>query len=288
MASTDPGNLHPLGPGDLAGCLELSRSANWNQNAADWQLMLDIGRGWGITAPDGTLLASTLVLPYGGDFAWISMVLVLPDHRRQGHASRLLRVAIAELRERGLTPVLDATPAGREVYLREGFVDTWGFTRYAAAAPLRAAPKNDPDLLIRPLTGEDWRAVLELDRPAFGASREKLLRALAHRLPEAALVAVRGGVIVGYLLGRDGRQARQLGPLAARDPLAAQALLEAGLARVAPPLYLDVVDRAPELRASLAQRGFSVQRPFTRMVRGAPRAPGEARAVFLVAGPELG
>ena len=117
MASTDAGRLRPLGPGDLAGCLALSRSSNWNQNAADWRLMLDIGHGWGITAPDGTLVASTLVLPYGADFAWISMVLVLPQHRRQGHASRLLRAAIGELRERGLTPVLDATPAGRAVYL---------------------------------------------------------------------------------------------------------------------------------------------------------------------------
>ena len=288
MASTDAGRPHPLGPQHLAGCLELSRSANWNQNAADWELMLAIGRGWGITAPDGMLLASTLVLPYGGEFAWISMVLVLPEHRRRGHAKRLLRVAIAELQERGLTPVLDATPAGRAVYVQEGFVDTWGFARYSSAAAPSEAPGHGAGTSIRPLALKDWRAVLELDRPAFGASRETLLRALAARLPEAALVAERDGVIEGFLLGRDGRQARQLGPLVARDPVAAQALLEAGLARVPPPLYLDVVDRAPGLRESLERRGFAVQRPFTRMVLGAPRAPGQERAVFLVAGPELG
>ena len=288
MASTDAGRLRPLGPGDLAGCLALSRSSNWNQNAADWRLMLDIGHGWGITAPDGTLVASTLVLPYGADFAWISMVLVLPQHRRQGHASRLLRAAIGELRERGLTPVLDATPAGRAVYLQEGFADTWGFARYALAAPLRETPRQDRAQLVRPITQNDWPALLELDRPAFGADRENLLRALAARLPEAALVAEREGVIEGYLLGRDGRDARQLGPLVAGDPVVAQALLEAGLARVTPPLYVDVVDHAPGLRARLEQQGFAVQRPFTRMVLGAPRAPGDQRAVFLVAGPELG
>jgi hypothetical protein len=31
-----------------------------------------------------------------------------------------------------------------------------------------------------------------------------------------------------------------------------------------------------------------VQRPFTRMVHGTAPAPGDARPVFLVAGPELG
>jgi len=288
MGSTDPGRVHPLGPGHLAGCLELSRSANWNQNEADWRLMLDIGRGWGVSAADGTLVASTLVLPYGADFAWISMVLVLPQHRRQGHATRLLRVAIADLEARGLTPVLDATPAGREVYVQEGFADTWGFARYASAASPYEPASAGAATLVRPLAQGDWRGVLDLDRPAFGASREPVLRSLAARLPEAALVAERDGVVVGFLLGREGRQARQLGPLVARDPLVAQALLEAGLARAQPPLYLDLADHAHALRAVLERRGFAVQRPFTRMVRGAPRAPGEARAVFLVAGPELG
>src|SRR5687768_857221 len=115
MESTE----HALGPRHIAGCLALSKAAHWNQNEADWRLMLAIGRGWGISLADGTLAASTLVLPYGKDFAWVSMVLVLPEHRRQGYASRLLRVAIADLEKDAVTPILDATPAGREVYRQE-------------------------------------------------------------------------------------------------------------------------------------------------------------------------
>ena len=63
----------------LAGCLALSKSANWNQNEADWRLMLGFGRGWGIELENGTLAASTLDLPYGTGAAWIAMVLVLPE-----------------------------------------------------------------------------------------------------------------------------------------------------------------------------------------------------------------
>ena len=265
---------HALGPEHLAGCLALSKAANWNQNEADWRLMLGMGRGWGISLADGTLAASTLVLPYGKDFAWISMVLVLPAHRRKGYASRLLRVALADLQRRALTPVLDATPAGREVYRQEGFCDTWGFKRYVLAGEVNGSRASD----IRPLRDRDWEWVLSLDAQAFGGPREALLRALAGRLPEAALV-IEGK---GFVLGREGREAHQVGPLIAADGASAMSLLAAALAATPRPLYLDFVDHAS------APAGFVLQRPFTRMVHGTVRAPGDEKLVYLVAGPELG
>ena len=278
---------HALGEAQLAGCLALSQAAHWNQNAVDWRLMLDIGRGWGITLEDGTLAASTVVLPYGG-FAWISMVLVLPQHRRRGYASQLLRRALAELKDLALTPILDATPAGREVYVQAGFRDTWGFRRLQLLAA-GAAP--EPPAGVRPLRASDWEALLALDATAFGAGRERLLRALAARLPQAALVAEDNGALAGFLLGRDGREASQLGPLVARSSDAARALLAAALAAVRAPLILDVVDREPGITAWLGSLGFAFQRPFTRMVktvRAAAASPGEAGLVFCPAGPELG
>jgi GNAT superfamily N-acetyltransferase len=268
----------------LADCVALSSSARWNQNEADWRLMLDIGRGWGVELADGTLAASTLVLPYG-NFSWVSMVLVLPAQRRQGHATRLLRVALEDLARHGLTPILDATPAGRTVYVQEGFHDTWGFRRLQLREPV-TGPERDAQ--VRPLRATDWPRLLELDALAFGASREALLRALAARLPQAALVAEREGALQGYLLGREGREACQLGPLVARSSAAARSLLGAALAAVRAPLYLDIVDREPALIAWLESLGFEFQRPFTRMVHSAGAAPGEAGLVVCPAGPELG
>ena len=268
----------------LAGCLALSTSAHWNQNEADWRLMLGIGHGWGITLDDGTLAASTLVLPYGR-FAWVSMVLVLPEQRGQGYATHLLRTALADLGKRALTPILDATPAGHEVYLQEGFRDTWGFRRFRLQETIAALERPAQ---VRPLRATDWPQLLALDAQAFGANRERLLRSLAARLPQAALVAEENGKLAGHLLGRDGREARQLGPLVARSSDAARALLAEALAKVTPPLILDVVDREPGITAWLKSLGFEFQRPFTRMVHGALVAPGEAGLVYCPAGPELG
>jgi hypothetical protein len=259
--------------------MALVRSANWNQNEADWRLMLEAGRGWGISLADGSLAASTLVLPYG-DFAWISMVLVLPEQRRKGYASQLLRTAVAWLEERKLTPILDATPAGRTVYLQEGFSDRWTFKRYRAEA-LPAPAQRDRS--VRAIRDADWPRLLELDRQAFGASREPLLRSLERRAPHAAwLIEGRG-----HVFGRAGRQARQVGPLVARDAAAARLLLQASLRALQPPLYVDLADHAA-LRELVEQSGFAVQRPFTRMVRGTAPAPGDEKLVHLVAGPELG
>jgi GNAT superfamily N-acetyltransferase len=267
----------------LAGCLRLSQSANWNQNEADWRLMLGFGRGWGISTADGTLAASTVALPYNSGFAWIAMVLVLPEHRRQGYASRLLRIALAEMEKQKRVSLLDATPAGHEVYVQEGFRDFWGFKRFSIGKTSGVMEE------VKPLDGSHWARILALDDVAFGGGREPVLRNLAARQPEAALVAVRDGEIAGFVLAREGREALQVGPLVARDPETARKLLDGALANVSGPVYVDITDHATGLQAWALQKGFAIQRPFTRMAHG-PRAfaPGDASLVFCPAGPELG
>lgn len=281
----------PLGEADLRGALALSASAHWNQSEADWRMLLALGQGWGIHAagPDGSeqLAASTVVLPYGGAFVWVSMVLVLPEYQRRGYARQLLRHALKLLAARGMPALLDATPAGQAVYLQEGFRATWGFARYrreGGEAPLAQGPAPR----TRALLESDWPAIDALDTPAFGASRLPLLRMLAQRLPQAARVLEQGGRLRGFVLGRDGREASQIGPLVADDDAAAMALIGAVLRDLPGSVYLDLLDRRLTLLPWLRQQGFAFQRPFTRMVHAAPGAPGNQEALILVAGPELG
>lgn len=263
---------------DLPRAAALSARVGWNQIGADWSLFL---RGGAVRVLDdghaACLAASAAVLPYGGDVAWISMVLVRPDRRREGLATALMRWALEELRA---TPhvALDATPAGRPVYARLGFRDLFGFARWSVPAQLPAT------VAARPITEEDWPAILALDEAAFGAPRPALLRDFHARLPRAALVTPDR---TGFVLCRDGLRAPQIGPVAAADEATALGLVAAARAALGVPAVLDLPDSAGHIATALTRGGGAALRPFTRMALGA-NAWGIPERNFVLAGPEFG
>ena len=261
--------LRPPRPGDLARALRLSGLAGWNQTATDWQAFARHGT-LRMRDDGGDALAATVAtLPYG-PVSWISMVLVRPDLRRQGHATSLLRWALRT--QRG-TLALDATPEGRAVYRRMGFRDVWGFSRWQVPR-LPAMPG------IRPLRDEDWPGLVALDAAAFGAGRGWLLGAVCDR---PGFVLERGGLIVGAILCRNGARAPHAGPLLTREPAIGMALLGAALPEGG---VVDLRDDAPIAGWLAAHHGVKL-RGFTRMVRGRG-LPGDATGCMAVLGPEFG
>jgi ribosomal protein S18 acetylase RimI-like enzyme len=217
------------------------------------------------------------------------MVLVTAAQRRQGLARWLLRDCIERLTSHQLVPVLDATPAGRTVYSKLGFCDAWSMRRLVAQArqvPSAALPAEG--ITVRRFGTADWPRVIAYDTAVFGADRGALLRRLAERLPDAALIAERQGRLAGFLLGRDGRVMNQIGPLAAENDDIARALLARACAVVAFPLAIDVPDRHAALGGWLLTLGFTAERPLTRMVHGTSVAFDNPTRLFAIAGPELG
>ncbi len=278
-----------LNGGDLAAALSLSTEAGWNQNAADWRIFLDLGSAIGLVDGNGRLIATAATLPHAGRFAWISMVLVTPAQQRQGLARWLLRDCIERLTSHRLVPVLDATPAGRSVYLGLGFNDAWGMRRLVCRARQAPLPQALVDgLTVRRLDAADRPQVIAYDASIFGAERGALLHRLAERLPEAALIAEHRGRLAGFLLGRDGRVMNQLGPLAAESDQVARTLLAHAFAAAAFPVAIDVPNRHAGLGDWLLTLGFIAERPLTRMVHGTSAAFDDPTRLFAIAGPELG
>jgi GNAT superfamily N-acetyltransferase len=265
------GAIVELDSGDIADAVKLSAEAGWNQVAADWAMMLAEGQGFGIK-DEGRLVASGLALPYPPQFGWISMVLVTKTHRHKGLATALLKHLIAYFNERGLTPVLDATPQGRAIYRPLSFHDIEPISRWRGqgrgAGPLPAS---------KPVS-------FASDRNAFGADRSAILANLLSR-PKALALA---GSEDAFLLSRVGRTATQIGPIVAQRTQQAVELLDEAITKIAGPLLIDVPDRETALRDTLARHGFTVERAFIRMARGREKAFGDPARMRAIAGPELG
>jgi GNAT superfamily N-acetyltransferase len=264
-----------LGEDDLEAAMALSQEAGWNQVAADWLLMLRLGSGFAVRH-GGRVVATSLALPYPPAFGWVSMVLVHTPYRRRGLATRLVERATAALTQAGLLPVLDATPAGAEVYGRMGFRPVGNQLRWRGRGGAGTA------------AGRGWAGadgVDELDRAAFGADRSGILADLYARPAPVAELAAGGD---GYLLSRAGRTATQLGPLVASDAITAVALLAQGLDAVAGAVVVDVPEQATGVATHLAGRGFAPERPFVRLALGRDAIAGTPELVHAIAGPELG
>jgi GNAT superfamily N-acetyltransferase len=284
MASTEGLVEGPLAAADIEAACGLVAEAGWNQSAADWRIFLELGSAFAIRNEDGRLAATAATLPYPSGFGWISMVLVTAVFRRRGIATHLLEACISRLRDAGMVPVLDATPAGREVYKPLGFHDGWPLQRWRAQAksPLERNSR------VSALNASHWPQVLALDAAAFGCDRSPLLERLRARSRGFSCVYEKDGRIRGFLLGREGRIATQLGPIVADDEESAAALAAHALARLETPVIVDALERHGAFARWLAAHGFARERPYTRMALGRDELFGDPSRTFAIAGPELG
>jgi len=286
MAPSDLSDIGRLKFSDLPDAEALVAEVGWNQVRADWRIFLDFGTVYAVRGGE-RVVATAATLPFGGRCAWISMVLVRAGHRRHGLATRLLDRCIADITAAGIVPVLDATPAGRAVYAPLGFHDAWGFARLISQQ--RSIRPLGPDVVaIRPITDSVWPALCAYDAAVFGADRSQILTCMRGRLPSADLFAERDGRVVGLLLGRDGRTASHLGPLIADDDATAAALLDRALGQISGTVYVDLADAKVAVRAWLEASGFSLQRPFTRMLHHRRESFNDIGRTFAVIGPEFG
>ena len=277
MADTDQVAIIRLGPDDALAGLALSTEAHWNQNEADWRFFLTKGTVFGVRDNDGHLIATAALLPYTSDNAWISMVLVTASWRRRGVATKLVDACLAASAKQGLTPWLDATPAGATVYGPLGFTPTLQLRRLRLETSTRLKAATS----LR-LQAGDLQEFIARDIRAMGFDRSTLLVELGGR-PGSRLLS-NGDAIA---LVRDGRKARHIGPLFANSPDRALAIVHEIVRSETGPLLIDAVNEQDEFLGGLTRSGWVVERPFQRMRLGS--APARvAEPPFAVAGPEFG
>jgi len=206
---------------------------------------------------------------------------VHPDFRRRGAARVLISHCIELLRSAGVKSIkLDATPEGREVYLKIGFKDDYTLTRYRCE---NASPQNSSPS-IRSARPEDFASIVTLDQSATGALRDKLLQRL---IAESSLTLVyqTGDQVTGFGILRPGFIASYAGPIVATEPSHAHHL---AAALAAGNTICDLSDKNEAAARWAKEHSFLPQRTLTRMYLGDNISPIAPNSYFAIAAPDLG
>ena len=137
---------------DVPAADELRQLAGWNQTPSDWNRLLRLEpQGCFVAVENGRVDGTVTTTTYGQTLGWIGMMLVHPNHRRQGIATLLMREALAYLQNTKVRCIkLDATPEGRLVYEKLGFAAEWTLTRMRhRSTECNLAPPEDEHGSVR-------------------------------------------------------------------------------------------------------------------------------------------
>ena len=274
---------------DLASAVRLNTLAGWNQTTADWRRFLENSpAGCFVTEVDSQVVGTATTICYENRFSWIGMVLVDPEFRNRGIGTQMLQKAIEHLDRIIPAMKLDATPLGKPIYLRLGFVPEYEIERWILNRPT-VASSSEPAKSCASPDETQMAKICELDRESFGADRSFLLRSLHEHSPELTSITCKDGVPIGYALGRKGMFADHLGPWFAKSHEAAQELLRSFLRQSSrESVIVDCLSSNSSIRDLLRVAGFAYSRPLTRMVRGQNLHPGRLESICAILGPEFG
>ena len=274
-------NIRSLFESDIPAAMRLKEGAGWNQTVTDWRRLLALEpNGCFAAVRDGRLVGTTTTTLYGNELAWIGMVLVDPQERRQGIATQLMNVALEFLKDKVATVKLDATAQGKPVYEKLGFQAESLLERWSGTGNARNAETSKDDAI---------HDLLALDRVAFAADRSKLIEKLIDdaSVPPVLLRAA-NGALNGYALARRGTNADYVGPVVAKDPQHVESLLDQVLSELpGRRVYIDFNTECVAGTSVLSDRGFVKERDLIRMSAGA-RTPKTSPFVIAIAGPETG
>ena len=270
---------------DIPAAMKLKEAAGWNQTEDDWRRLITLEpAGCFAAIRNHALVGTTTTTTYQDQLAWVGMVLVDPQNRRQGIATRLMETALDYLRGKVATVKLDATAQGKPVYERFGFEEESLVERWVGTLKGSSIIPN-----YGILNRDTLYELLDLDRRAFYADRSTLIQSLindSNFLPVVKKSA--DGKLSGYALARPGTRANYLGPICVTQASDVESLIDEMLRRMgASRVYIDFNRECGTGTSVLSARGFVKERDLIRMTSG-ERGQKTSPFVVAIAGPEIG
>jgi ribosomal protein S18 acetylase RimI-like enzyme len=169
--------IRPMAARDVARAADVIRRNDFGEREQffAWSMGQPTIRGFVAVTPDDEIVGTGFASAHG-PAGWVGVIFVAPEQRGAGLGSRITRIVLDELEARGCrSQVLIASPLGRPIYERLGFVELARQVRFAGDG---LAEPGEPPESIRPFAGRDLDHVLALDRSATGEDRSAVLRTL--------------------------------------------------------------------------------------------------------------
>jgi GNAT superfamily N-acetyltransferase len=259
--------VRPIHPGEVHETADLLRNGDFGERLPFLE--------WAVTQPtistfvaevDGRIAGSG-VASAQGNAGWVGVIFVAPELRGAGLGRQITRAVIDDLEARGCrTQILIASPMGRPIYEREGFVELDRQVRFTIdGLPDADAPVEDAR--IRSFEPRDMTRIIELDRYATGEDRRAVLADLVT--PASTLVTMaEDGSVTAFLARAPWRG----GALIALDPDDAVRLLERRRRSTGPSGMAGAGVLASNAggRERLRAAGWREELGGVRMIRGEP------------------
>ena len=252
---------------DIGAAHALTTEFNWPHREEDWDFVARLGTGF-VAECGERVIGTAFGWKYGADTGSVGMITVSSAHQGLGIGRRLTELALEELGAR--RTMLHATPAGRPLYEKLGFVSVGALDQHQGSASTPALVGLPPNERLRPLGVHDVPRLVELASRASGLDRAIVLPALLERAEGIGLA--REGELIGFALFRRFGRGHAIGPVVTpyeAAPLRAQALIGHWLA-LNPGAYVRIdVPAESGLTDWLEALGLARVDTVVKMARGA-------------------
>jgi len=228
--------IRTMRPHEISIAVDWAAAEGWNPGLADAACFATVDpEGFLIGELDGAPAATVSCVNYSAGFAFLGFYIVRQDLRGRGLGLSIWNAAIAHAGPRVIG--LDGVVAQQPNYRRSGFALAYANIRYGGVLAAPDAPRAG----VIPLTEVPLAAVQAYDATVFPAPRTAFLRAWIGSPGHVGRALVRDGRLAAWGVMRPCRKGRKIGPLAADDRAAAEAVLAALLAGAqGGEIYLDV------------------------------------------------
>jgi hypothetical protein len=269
---------------DLDVALGWARDEGWNPGLDDAGPFQGEDPGGLLMGWLGTVRVGCIsVVKYGADYAFLGLYIVHPAHRGKGYGKAIWDAGIATAK--GRTIGLDGVPAQQTNYRKSGFEYAFGSARWGGTLRGLVATRS----YVRPVTAEDFPAIVEFDRRHVPSPRPKFLAAWLAPSPTRQTEGYfEDGRLRGLGTIRRCVTGWKIGPLFAETPDIAQSLLATLVTPAGTdPLFIDVPGPNTTAAEVVKRLGFTPAFETARMYLGAaPTLP--MQQVFGITTLELG